>query len=188
MYREISEKFIIKTLKEYESRTKYLREEMSKQYAFLNAQDDDILIAASYPDIDNTILNSCTHEVIDILDIYERYHKTIRQRAADIQHTMRDIVEEQETMNRIMVIFTSLEQREKDVLKELYMNALPGKTIYTLAEEIGEHYGLSVQSILRIRKQAMNNIIELYNSDLTQTDLLHYKESGCLKNIENKYR
>ena len=190
MYREISEKFIIKTLKEYERRTKSLREEMSKQYALLNAQDDDAIRTVSYPAIDNTMINTCSSEVIDIVDIYEKYCDVMRQRALDIQHQMREIIEEQETMNRIMSIYTSLEPREQDVLNELYIQNSSGKTIHTISLEVGERYELSHQSILRIRKQAMNKIIELYNSDLTQTEILQYKEKDavCLKNIKNKYR
>lgn len=186
MYRDISEKDIVKTLKEYDSRTKELRMEMSKQYAQLSAQDDDAMNTVIYPDMDNTKINY-SNDFMDIVDIYEKYNKIVKQRVTDIKFAMREITEEQETMNRIMAAYSTLDIDEKEVLEKLYIKN-KNISIQIMVQELAESYQLSDMSIYRIRKKAIKKIMELYNSDLTQTELFQYqtKNAVCLK--ENKYR
>lgn len=188
MYKEIDQEFIIRTLRTYDARTIELRREMSTQYTLLNTQtlDDELLQAAAYPIYDPS---EARHQMdSDIGEIYTKYVELSKQRVDDIKSLMRDIIEEQESMNRIMAIYEILDEKERCVLDRLYLHSTAEK-IYDAVQQMGTDYDLHPQTIYRIRRKTMEKIMSFYKSDLTQTEILHMRtqDAVCLKNKE-KYR
>lgn len=188
MYKKIDQEFIIRTLKNYDERTRNLRKEMSAQYKFLNSQelDEDVLQAVAYPVYDTE--KSCGYRDGDIDEIYSRYVDLSKQRIDDIKSLMRDITEEQESMNRIMAIYDTLDALGKDILSCFYVNN-KNQTIYEVAFDVAKKHDLSVQSIWRLRKKAIEHLINLYNSDLTQAEILHIRAQDKVRlTNKEKYR
>lgn len=188
MYKEIDQEFIIRTLRTYDARTIELRKEMSAQYTLLNTQslDDELLQAAAYPIYDPS---ETRHQMDgDIGEIYTRYIELSKQRVDDIKSLMRDIIEEQESMNRIMAIYEILDEKERCVLERLYLHSTADK-VYESVQQLGTDYNLHPQTIYRIRRKTMDKIMSIYKSDLTQTEILQMRtqDGVCLTNKE-KYR
>lgn len=186
MYSEISEKYIIETLQSYEEKTALLRKEMCQQYAQLYARDTDTLDAAVYHSLNTNVPLSDNSDISDIIKIYERYQKMENKKILDIKLVMRDIVEEQETMNRIMAAYHSLDERQKDILSHLYIEN-PEITIKIKTYDLAEKYKYSCQNILKIRKKAIDQIMNLYNSDLTQFEIYKQRNADCFDK-NSKYR
>lgn len=187
MYKSINDNFVIKTIKNYDSHTKELRQELSRQYAALNERDE-VMNAIAYPlsDVKDGCVRQNDH---DVLDIYERYCDLEKQRIADIKMLMRDITEEQESMNRVMAAYECLDTFAKEIIRGLYIDN-KDKKINVAAESLAAAHGLSKQSIFRLRQKAFNKIIDIYNSDLTQSEIYQIRnqqDSDCIKN-KQKYR
>lgn len=188
MYKEIDQEFIIRTLRTYDARTIELRREMSAQYTLLNTQtlDDELLQATAYPIYSPS---EARHQMdSDIDEIYTKYVELSKQRVDDIKSLMRDIIEEQESMNRIMAIYEILDEKERCVLDRLYLHSAAEK-IHDAVQQMGTDYNLHPQTIYRIRRKTMEKIMSFYKSDLTQTEILHMRtqDAVCLTNKE-KYR
>ena len=111
-----------------------------------------------------------------------------KQRVDDIKSLMRDIIEEQESMNRIMAIYEILDEKERCVLERLYLHSTADK-VYESVQQLGTDYNLHPQTIYRIRRKTMDKIMSIYKSDLTQTEILQMRtqDGVCLTNKE-KYR
>ena len=186
MYKEISERYIIQTLQCYEEKTVALRREMSKQYAQLFCRDNDVMKSVAYPQMHSNATATDNSDILDVLEIYEQYQKLEKKKIFDIKFTMRDIVEEQETMNRIMAAFSVLEDQQKDLVTFLYLTD-PQKVIANAVTEYANKYSLSETSVYRMRRKALKQIKEIYDSDLTQAEIYKCKKRACLNNI-NPYR
>lgn len=190
MYKEIDQEFIIRTLRTYDARTIELRREMSTQYTLLNTQtlDDELLQATAYPIYSPSEIRHQMDSDSDIDEIYTRYIELSKQRVDDIKSLMRDIIEEQESMNRIMAIYEILDEKERCVLERLYLHSTADK-VYESVQQLGTDYNLHPQTIYRIRRKTMDKIMSIYKSDLTQTEILQMRtqDGVCLTNKE-KYR
>lgn len=186
MYKDITEKYIIQTLQCYEEKTAALRREMSAQYAQLFCRDNDVMKSVAYPQMHSNATATDNSDILDVIEIYEKYQKLEKKKIFDIKSTMRDIVEEQETMNRIMAAFSVLDDQQKELLTYLYIDE-PKKIVASAISEYAEKYEVSSVTIYRIRKKAIDKINTLYNSDLTQAEIYKCKKRACLNNI-NPYR
>lgn len=188
MYSEITDEFITNTLSYYESRTRQLTEQMRVSYE--NLEQHDTLSSVAFPKpgkYGNDAVDKSG--VTDIPDIYERFQRLSKERVNDICHFMRKTVEEQETMNRIMAAYEVLDEKEKNILKVLYIDDPERKTVDAV-KYLEKEYSYSEASIFRWRRIAIKHIHEIYDSELTQSEIygLQFQEdkSDCL--INNKYR
>ena len=186
MYKEISEKYIIQTLQCYEEKTIALRREMSKQYSQLFCRDNDVMKSVAYSQMHYNATATDISDILDVIEIYEKYQKLEKKKIFDIKFTMRDIVEEQESMNRIMAAFSVLDDQQRELLTYLYIDN-PKKIVTAAISEYAEKYELCDMTIYRLRKKSLKKIKEIYDSDLTQAEIYRCKKRACLNNI-NPYR
>lgn len=188
MYGEITDEFIINTLSHYDSRSKQLQEQMRTSYK--NLEGYDTLSSVAFPKLsvhEKEIVDKT--EMTDISDIYERYQRLSQTRVNDIYRFMRKTVEEQETMNRIMAAYEVLEEKEKNILKILYIDEPERKTVDSV-KYLEKKYSYSEASIFRWRRIAIKHIHEIYDSELTQSEIyeLQFQEKNADCFIKNKYR
>lgn len=188
MYSKITDEFIINTLSHYDNRSKQLQEQMRVSYK--NLEQHDTLSSVVFPKLsvhENEIVDKS--EMTDISDIYERYQRLSKDRASDICRFMQDTVEEQESMNRIMAAYEVLDEKEKSILRILYMENPKRKTVDSV-KYLEKKYSYSEASIFRWRRIAIGHIHEIYDSELTQSEIyglqFQGKEFDCRR--KNKYR
>lgn len=170
MYKNISDTFILKTLGNYTARTEQLYRQMASCYRQL--AKDDALTDVVFPSLDGKEIN-VKHSIAyfhDISETYEKYKSLARSRTQDILHFMRNIVEEQESMNRILSSYEALNEKEKDILYILYIKT-PDAKREDAVRALEKKYYYSRGTIFRWRRSALNHIRELYDSNLTQAEI-----------------
>lgn len=175
MLRTINEEYIIDVLKNHEFQLKKNQEEIKK---ILSGKDDVGLIRAAAINHSESF-NSRTNELHDLDDVYRKYKKLTHDWELSVKEKIRALLEEQETINRILACYNSLSINERYVLEQLYIKNSYKEGIAKLMNENDK----SRSTILRIRKNAVDNIREMYNSKFTNFEIY-----GIDKNKNQKYR
>lgn len=188
MYSEITDEFIIDTLSRYDSRSKELMERMRVSYR--NIEQRDTLSSVAFPKI-GVYENETAGKggMTDISDVYERYQKLSQDSVKDIHRFMIKTVEEQETMNRIMAAYEVLDEKEKNILKTLYMED-PNRKTADAVKYLEKKYSYSEASIFRWRRTAIRHIHEIYDSRMTKSEIygLQFEKNNPDSFKKNKYR
>ncbi len=173
MYSEITDDFIIYTLGYYQKRKRELQSQMRTSYSQLQQNKEDALSGVIYPSqniVDDLAIQDQEKEWIDISQIYEHFKKLSTDQLRDMNVFLRSIVEEQESMNRVMAIYETLDSTEKDVLKVLYIDE-PLRKLQASVNILMKKYACSSRTIYRTRRAALDKIHDIYNSDLTQSEI-----------------
>jgi len=121
-----------------------------------------------------------TNSLTDLQNVLEQYFRLNEEWRMSIYANVRTLIETQETIYRIMACFNNLEQEQRYVLEQLYIKHTFKEGIQILMKELDR----SRTSILNFRKNAIENVKSMYDSN--QSNLELYGLS--LKNGQNKYR
>lgn len=121
-----------------------------------------------------------TNSLTDLQNVLEQYFRLSEEWRMSIYANVRTLIETQETIYRIMACFNNLEQEQRYVLEQLYIKHTFKEGIQILMKELDR----SRTSILNFRKNAIENVKSMYDSN--QSNLELYGLS--LKNGQNKYR
>lgn len=192
MYSVVTDDFIINTLSYYQKRKKELQSQMRISYSQLQQNKEDALSGVIYPPqslADELVIQDQEKEWIDISQIYEHFRRLSTEQLRDMNVFLRSIVEEQESMNRIMAAYEMLDSTEKDILKIMYMEE-PSRKLQVSVNLLMKKYSCSSRTIYRARRAALDHIHDIYNSDLTQSEIYRLvpgkNNSDCLD--KNSYR
>lgn len=170
MYNEVSDEFIINTLKYFSARSSQIAKEQFDIYEESAGLNESVIREPIYPDLDNDKIRDNVFNVRDLSDLYNQYLAMTEQRLLDLKMISINLTEEQESMNRIMTIFLILPADEKEILNYLYMQQ-PDKKISIATNELAEKTFTSPRTIMRKRKKAVSYIKDIYKSDLTQAEI-----------------
>lgn len=101
----------------------------------------------------------------DLADIMLRHEQTARARGIELREEMYRLTEEEESINRIQACFRALQDKEYLYLDRLYVQHTPYKIVESES-------GVSHKTFERTRAGAVNRIITLYNSDLSNQEII----------------
>lgn len=101
----------------------------------------------------------------DLSDFMAKHEQLSRQREIEIREEMRNLTDEEEMINRIRVCFQTLQDREYDILNELYVKGHPYKFVET-------HSQLSHKTFETTRKSGIRKIIQLYESNYSNQEII----------------
>lgn len=121
-----------------------------------------------------------TNSLTDLQNVLEQYFRLNEEWRMSIYANVRTLIETQETIYRIMACFNNLEQEQRYVLEQLYIKHTFKKGIQILMKELDR----SRTSILNFRKNAIENVKSMYDSNQSNLELYGL----TLKNGQNKYR
>lgn len=121
-----------------------------------------------------------TNSLIDLQNVLEQYFRLNEEWRMSIYANVRTLIETQETIYRIMACFNNLEQEQRYVLEQLYIKHTFKEGIQILMKELDR----SRTSILNFRKNAIENVKSMYDSNQSNLELYGL----TLKNGQNKYR
>lgn len=121
-----------------------------------------------------------TNSLTDLQNVLEQYFRLNEEWRMSIYANVRTLIETQETIYRIMACFNNLEQEQRYVLEQLYIKHTFKEGIQILMKELDR----SRTSILNIRKNAIENVKSMYDSNQSNLELYGL----TLKNGQNKYR
>lgn len=121
-----------------------------------------------------------TNSLTDLQNVLEQYFRLNEEWRMSIYANVRTLIETQETIYRIMACFNNLEQEQRYVLEQLYIKHTFKEGIQILMKELDR----SRTSILNFRKNAIENVKSMYDSNQSNLELYGL----TLKNVQNKYR
>ncbi len=121
-----------------------------------------------------------TNSLTDLQNVLEQYFRLNEEWRMSIYANVRTLIETQETIYRIMACFNNLEQEQHYVLEQLYIKHTFKEGIQILMKELDR----SRTSILNFRKNAIENVKSMYDSNQSNLELYGL----TLKNGQNKYR
>ena len=121
-----------------------------------------------------------TNSLTDLQNVLEQYFRLNEEWRMSIYKNVRTLIETQETIYRIMACFNNLEQEQRYVLEQLYIKHTFKEGIQILMKELDR----SRTSILNFRKNAIENVKSMYDSNQSNLELYGL----TLKNGQNKYR
>ena len=121
-----------------------------------------------------------TNSLTDLQNVLEQYFRLSEEWRMSIYANVRTLIETQETIYRIMACFNNLEQEQRYVLEQLYIKHTFKEGIQILMKELDR----SRTSILNFRKNAIENVKSMYDSNQSNLELYGL----TLKNGQNKYR
>ena len=91
--------------------------------------------------------------------------KIYQEQAQDLQSEIISILEEEESIHRIWVCFRALEDPGRKYLEEIYVF----NNLYRYVEQTS---GVSHRKFEETRSQAMKELIRLYQSDLSNKEII----------------
>lgn len=121
-----------------------------------------------------------TNSLTDLQNVLEQYFRLSEEWRMSIYANVKTLIETQETIYRIMACFNNLEQEQRYVLEQLYIKHTFKEGIQILMKELDR----SRTSILNFRKNAIENVKSMYDSNQSNLELYGL----TLKNGQNKYR
>lgn len=121
-----------------------------------------------------------TNSLTDLQNVLEQYFRLSEEWRMSIYANVRTLIETQETIYRIMACFNNLEQEQRYVLEQLYIKHTFKEGIQILMKELDR----SRTSILNFRKNAIENVKSMYDSNQSNLELYGL----TLKNGQKKYR
>lgn len=191
MYKEISESFIIQTLKNYQLLSKQNNEKFFHLFDQINQRHDPMhrewmmMVASLSSNIGNQIGNIQANAPIrDITKIYRDYKNIADDELRSLVASIAEISHRQESMNRVMVCYQQLDPKESDVLRYFYIE---GNSFKTGAAICQKKYQISFPTAKRWRSNAIRHILDQYNSPLTTAQILMYSLRKETSN-DDKYR
>ena len=121
-----------------------------------------------------------TNSLTDLQNVLEQYFRLNEEWRMSIYANVRTLIETQETIYRIMACFNKQQQEQRYVLEQLYIKHTFKEGIQILMKELDR----SRTSILNFRKNAIENVKSMYDSNQSNLELYGLN----LKNGQNKYR
>lgn len=191
MYKEISKSFIIQTLKNYQLFSKQNNEKFFHLFDQINQRNDPVhrewmmMEASLSSNIWNPIGNIQVNAPIrDITKIYRDYKNIADDELRSLVASIAEISHRQESMNRIMVCYHQLDPKESDVLRYFYIE---GNSFKAGAAICQKKYQISFPTAKRWRSNAIQHILDQYNSPLTTAQILMYSLRKEISS-DKKYR
>lgn len=177
MLRRVTEDYIVNVLKNHDQLV------LNCQIELLNIfkdKDEIGMIESASMSRKEPDGSAPTNSLTDLQNVLEQYFKLSEEWRMSIYANVRTLIETQETIYRIMACFNNLEQEQRYVLEQLYIKHTFKEGIQILMKELDR----SRTSILNFRKNAIENVKSMYDSNQSNLELYGL----TLKNGQNKYR
>ncbi len=178
MLRKISEDYIVNVLKNHEQLTVNCQQELLN--IFKNKDEVGMIESASMTrkEADGS---APTNALVDLQNVLEIYFKLSEEWEKSVQANIRFLLETQETIYRIMACYNNLPIDFRYILEQLYIKNTSFKEgMFYLINKLDR----SRASILRFRKEALNNIKKMYDSNMSNLELYNQ----MIKDGKDKYR
>lgn len=177
MLRRVTEDYIVNVLKNHDQLV------LNCQIELLNIfkdKDEIGMIESASMSRKEPDGSAPTNSLTDLQNVLEQYFRLSEEWRMSIYANVRTLIETQETIYRIMACFNNLEQEQRYVLEQLYIKHTFKEGIQILMKELDR----SRTSILNFRKNAIENVKSMYDSNQSNLELYGL----TLKNGQNKYR
>ena len=132
---------------------------------------------ASYPKIDLSATGSGSGIHKDLADVYLNYQRLVKTQERELTDEMLTLIASARGIHRLYLCFQSLSGDEYNIIYQLYVQ---GK----LDKAVEEETGLNHRRFEEKRKQAIRDIQQLYESDLTNAQIVSRHKKIINKEIK----
>lgn len=132
---------------------------------------------ASYPKIDLSATGSGSGIHKDLADVYLNYQRLVKTQERELTDEMLTLIASARGIHRLYLCFQSLPGDEYNIIYQLYVQ---GK----LYKAVEEETGLNHRRFEEKRKQAIRDIQQLYESDLTNAQIVSRHKKIINKEIK----
>ncbi|WP_278889663.1 hypothetical protein [[Ruminococcus] lactaris] len=132
---------------------------------------------ASYPKIDLSATGSGSGIHKDLADVYLNYQRLVKTQERELTDEMLTLIASARGIHRLYLCFQSLSGDEYNIIYQLYVQ---GK----LYKAVEEETGLNHRRFEEKRKQAIRDIQQLYESDLTNAQIVSRHKKIINKEIK----
>lgn len=175
--KEINESEVKLILHSYETRHREIHERIMSMMKELGETDGMIYeMSVSSPRI--TDMPKQKGGTKDLYEVFSRYKSSLQERILEMNQGIRQLTEEEEALNRVWSCYQALRGEEYDVLRRLFVERQPWKTV-----EI--ECGISSGSLQRMQKRALQKVIDMYNSPYSITEI-NSRSEGYKKEREKE--
>lgn len=167
-------KNILKQYKELQKRIHIRILEIKEEMA---ETDRQLVEMASYPKTDLSRERGGGGQD-DLTRTLLRYKALVKEKETDLIAEMQELVDEVESINRLHLCYQAMKGSESfSILERLYVKKEPYKTVEMES-------GLSHKTFETRRQAAINTVRQLYESDLTNDQIIRTKHRGRQKHTK----
>ncbi len=160
---KISEKDVIKILQHKESMLDAIYEKIySIKQEMLNTDEVIEMVALSCKQVSD--MHSSAGEHKDLFEVYERYLSQLKKRGKEYKVVLQALILKEEMILRVWSCFLALDDPYYTILNRRYVHN-------ELYDAVQKESGYSLQVFEKYRKRAIQGIIKLYFSDVTDERL-----------------
>ena len=179
MNRRINTAYICGVLGSYQKRMAEIRQQIRRLYKEIDPdrdEEDDWIRSVSLPRTALDPYRAGTGK--DMIDVLQQYRDSLDGMKKRALRRMELLLEEQESMERIMTCFEILPYAERKIMGEIYVDKEEEVSFEGAARDLMKKYRVSFATIKRIRRTALQKILENYFSTLTNSELLRRSALG----------
>lgn len=126
---------------------------------------------ASYPKIDLSIEGRGSGEHKDLADVYLKYQKLVRTQERELTDEIIALTVNAEGIHRLYLCFQSLTGEEYNIINRIYVKG-------ELYKSVEKDSGLNHRVFEERRKQAILDIQQLYESDLSNKQIVNLRKDN----------
>lgn len=159
----ISEKDVIEILRFKQALLDAIPEKLYTIRCDISNTDDIIeMISLSCKTISDMPKGTGGHN--DLSEVYERCQNKLRERNQEFIKIINDLINRKEQIHRVWSCFMALNEPYYSILHRRYVQN-------ELYDTVQKESGFSMQVFEKYRKRAISSIIDLYNSDASESEL-----------------
>ena len=178
MYQKVDEGFIGDVLSNYKEKKDRIEKEIQEMYSLLNEKsrmETDIIESVSYP---NGLDEKGTRRFGDVGAVFLAYAKLMQEHQTSIFHYIQKLVNELDSIHRVMLCFFLLDEKERELL-EIFFRRYGGEKYDVRVHLTAGQLGMSDSTVKRRKNDAVQALKELYDSSCSSEELLrHLKEKA----------
>ena len=144
----------------------------------IDETNEQLIEVASYPKIDLDQGGEKGGTYKDLSDAYLRYQHLVEDTERELTDEMLQLITVAEGIQRMYICFQALAGDAYKILNELYVKKMPYKTVESES-------GLNHRTFEQRRKQAIGGIQKLYNSYLTNAQIVKCSRLGKEQKIRD---
>lgn len=162
----ICEADIIRCLSDYDKHLADIRERIQMQYREIDTTDD-LLRNLQLQGINYESYLTSGYNKKDLTDILIKHEKEEREYALYLKDYIFQLMQQEESLKRIWICYQCLTNEQRQILTELYVHKKAWKVVKMELK-------MSHSTVSNYRNAAIENIIKLYNSELSNLQIARY--------------
>ena len=173
MLQKVDESYIGEVIGDFKERKDRIQKDIRDMYSLLRNKNQlkiDAIESASYLSGMDSTIEKKSRDMDSTLWVYQ---KLLKEQQTSISSYITRLVNELDTVNRIMLCFFALDRKARDLL-ELFYKTYKEEKVEVRLHMIAVRLGVSESTVKRRKKEAIQEIKNLYDSSTASEDLAHF--------------